>query len=406
MTGDNLKSPGRGISDTGLVSTTGRMLSHDVMSRSRSAYIHVPFCAHRCGYCNFTVIAGRDDLVGVYLEAIARELSWLDHPREVDTLYFGGGTPTHLSTDSLQRLLVTANIWFPLANGAEFTVEANPSDLNEEKLKLLVHHGVTRISLGAQSQDNAKLYQLERDHSSDQVTNAFYLARKYVDSVSVDLIFAAPDESLESWSADLDAMIRFGPDHLSTYGLTYEKGMFFWSRLQKGLLRCVEEELERSMYAMAIDRLTAAGFEHYEVSSFARPGRRCRHNEVYWSGGSYYAVGPSATRFVDGRRETNHRSTTSYVKLVLSGRSPVTEGEFLSPENLAREVLVFGLRRLAGIERATFFAQTGFSVEQLVADELSRLVAVGLLEDDGRYIRLSRQGLFVSDSIWPYFLRM
>ncbi|HEX5443544.1 MAG TPA: coproporphyrinogen III oxidase family protein, partial [Pirellulales bacterium] len=182
-------------------------------------------------------------------------------------------------------------------------------------------------------------------------------------------------------------------------------GAAFWGRLQRGDLRQADEELERAMYAEAIERLTAAGFEHYEVSNFARLGRRCRHNEHYWAAREYYAAGPGAARYLDGRREVNHRSTTAWMQRVLGGQSPVAEHEELSPEDRAREALVLGLRRLEGVARGEFRRQTGFEVEALMGAELGRLVKLGMLSDGGERVRLTRQGLFVSDSIWSSFLR-
>jgi len=372
---------------------------------ARSAYVHVPFCRHRCGYCNFTLVAGRDDLVDDYLRAIEIELTSLGEPREVDTLFFGGGTPTHLPPDKLRRLIDIARRQFPLADGYEFSVEANPADLDDAMVQTLAAGGVNRISLGGQSFSEDKLKILERDHLPQQLRSAVVSAREKIASVSLDLIFGVPGETLDLWQADLAEALALAPDHVSTYGLTFERGTAFWRRLLEGEFGRLDEELERSMYAAAIDALVAARFEHYEVSNFARTGHRCRHNEVYWSGASYFAVGPGAARFVDGRREMNHRSTTTYLKRVLAGQSPVAESETLAADDRARERLVFGLRRLAGVERTEFASQTGYEIDALVGEPLARMVAHGLLDDDGRNVRLTREGLFVSDAIWPHFLR-
>ncbi len=374
-------------------------------TRLRAAYVHVPFCAHRCGYCNFTLVAGRDDLVDRYLEAIALELARLGTPREVDTLFLGGGTPTHLPPELLARLIDSVRQWFHLAPGYEFSVEANPIDISPEVVDLLADHGVNRISLGGQSFDPAKLQVLERDHTPAVLRQSVELAQRRIDSVSLDLIFGTPGETLAGWQQDLQSAIALAPDHVSTYGLTFERGTSFWSRLEHGQLARLDEETERSLYAAAIDALTAAGFEHYEVSNFAQPGHRCRHNESYWSGAGYYAVGPGAARYVDGRREMNHRSTTTWLKRVLSGQSPVAESECLAPEDRAREALVFALRRLAGVDRASFNRATEYDVDALVGSKLAEFVRLGLFNDDGQIIRLTRDGLFVSDSIWPQFLR-
>lgn len=370
----------------------------------RSAYIHVPFCAHRCGYCNFTVIAGRDDLAEPYLRAIELELNQLERPHPVDTLFIGGGTPTQLSAVQLRRLLKLALHWFPLRQNYEFTVEANPSDLNEEKSDVLLDAGVNRISLGVQSFHPDKLARLERDHNVEQILAAVELARRFA-SFSLDLIFGAPGESRIDWERDVESAIELRPHHISAYGLTFEKGTTFWSRLNRGALQPCDEEEERHRYLFAIERITRGGFQHYEVSNFALPGHQSRHNETYWSGREYHAVGPGASRYVDGCRETNHRSTVAYLKKVLNGESPVAEAEQLSPEDRARESLVFGLRRMAGVERAEFAKRFGYSIDLLAGGELARLSAQGLLECDDRTVRLTNEGLLISDSIWPLFLR-
>lgn len=370
----------------------------------RAAYVHVPFCAHRCGYCNFTLVAGRDDLIVSYLQAIEKELELLGSPCEVDTLFFGGGTPTRLRGNDLDRLLKLTRRWFPLAPGYEFSVEANPADLDHEMLGALAAAGVNRISLGGQSFHADKLRTLERDHSGETLAAAIERSTKYIFSVSVDLIFGVPGETHAVWQQDLDQAIALGPQHVSTYGLTFERGTQFWNRLARGELARAGEELERDMYLAAIDTLAAAGIEQYEISNFAAAGHRCRHNETYWAGDSYHAIGPGAARYVDGRREMNHRSTTAYIKRMLAGDSPVAESETLDAENRAREMLVFGLRRIRGVDRAEFAARTGFEVETLVGKPLGRYIELGLLENDGPRLKLTRAGLLVSDAIWPDFL--
>lgn len=370
----------------------------------RSAYVHVPFCAHRCGYCNFTLIANRADLVDRYLSALERELCRLGSPRPVETLFIGGGTPTYLCPAALERLLQIVLSWFRPVSGYEFSVEANPGGLDTERVAVLAAYGVTRLSLGAQSFNSGKLRALDRDHSPADIEASVAQARR-LKSISLDLMFGAPGETMDVWQSDLRQALRLAPNHVSTYGLTYERGTTFWARRLRGELSQVAEESERAMYAEAIDRLAAAGFEHYEVSNFARPGHRCRHNEVYWAGLPYFAAGPGAARYVGGRREINHRSTTTWMSRVLAGESPVAEAEELTPEDRAREALVLALRRREGVSRQEFLRSTGFEIDRLVGGPLARHVKLGLLSDrDGR-LRLTREGLFISDSLWPYYLR-
>jgi len=369
----------------------------------RAAYIHVPFCRHRCGYCNFTVVAGREDLIPAYLDGLARELSLLDAPREVDTLFLGGGTPTHLAPHELESLLRLAHEWFQVATGGEFSVEANPRDITIERAAVLRDFGVNRLSLGAQSFHDRKLKLLERDHDAAIIRKAVEIGRTFVRSLSLDLIFGTPGETQADWERDLEEAISLAPDHLSTYGLTFERGTRFWSRRLHGELASAPEEIERAMYLAAIDRLTGAGFEHYEVSNFAKPLHRSRHNETYWRGGEYYAVGPGASRFVGGRRETNHRSTSTWLARLRAGKSPVAESEEISREEATRERVVFGLRMREGVDLAEIALATGVDPRQLLAKALARCASIGAIEQRGDHVALTREGLLISDSLWPSF---
>ncbi len=368
----------------------------------RAAYVHVPFCRHRCGYCNFTLVAGRDDLKPAYLAAIASELA--GEPQPVDTLYFGGGTPTRLSRGEFQQLSEVVLTRHPLVDGYEWTVEANPADLDTDYIAMLARLGVTRLSLGGQSVDDAKLKLLERDHRAVDIARVTQLAHGVGLAVALDLIFAAPGETLAGWQRDLDAAIELGVGHVSSYGLTFEKGTLFWNRQQRGDLPSLGESLELAMYELAIDHLTSAGFAHYEVSNFAKPGARSRHNQVYWSGDGYFAYGPGASWSVPPTRATNHRSTTTWLRRIESGVSPLEFTETLTREQLARERLVFGLRQLAGVDTVAFHQATRLTVNELAGPAIENFCRLGLLEHVGDRLRLTRHGLVVSDSLWPELL--
>jgi oxygen-independent coproporphyrinogen-3 oxidase len=370
----------------------------------RAAYIHVPFCRHRCGYCNFALVADRDDLLESYLAALDLELSWLEGPFEVDTLYLGGGTPSHLPPPLLQQLFEMVLRRFPLGENYEFSMEVNPADVHQELVDVMEHYGVNRVSLGAQSFSARKLKILERDHDATRIEQAVGLLADAIPSISLDLIFAVPGESLEEWNADLDHAIQLAPQHVSTYGLTFEPGTAFERRRQQDEFQQVSEETDRRMYETAIERLVASGMEHYEVSSFALQGKRSRHNETYWSGRSFFGVGPGAASYQQGRRVTNLRSTVGYLRRVHAGESPVVEQDELEPKERAREFLVLGLRRLEGVDEDQFERHSGFSLEELAGPALRRLVDLQLLEKTSRGIRLSREGLLISDSIWPELL--
>ena len=365
----------------------------------RAAYLHVPFCAHHCGYCDFAVAAGQDHLIDQYVEALALELARLETPAPVDTVFLGGGTPTHLSPAQLDRLLASVNRWLPLRPGGEFSVEGNPESVTADKVTVLANHGVNRVSLGVQSFRPDLLARLDRVHSPGHVGPALDRVRRRITNVSLDLIFGVPGQSVADWVADLDAALAFEPDHVSTYGLTYETGTPLWKRRRRGELTPVPEADELAMYERAMDRLPAAGLEQYEVSNFARPGRRCRHNETYWANEAYFGFGVGAARYVDGCRELNKRNTAEYVNTVLAGRSPTFQSECLPPEESARETAAVQLRRSAGIVRDRFREQTGYAIDDLSAGRATAYAAEGLLEDDGAAVRLTRRGRCLADAL-------
>lgn len=369
-----------------------------------SAYIHVPFCRHRCGYCDFSLVAGRDDLIDRYFQALARELSRVGHRLMLDTLYFGGGTPSHLGPDGIRQLFaILANAMVTNA-GAEVSLEANPLDVTIDFVAAARDCGVNRVSLGGQSLDAATLASLDRDHLPDDVRRAVDRLLSAACTVSVDLMIAAPGQSLAAVERDLEAVTSLGVQHVSVYCLTWEKGTNFDSLRQKGMLHRAEESLECDMFEATIDRLEAAGFEHYEVSNFARAGFRCRHNEAYWDCRPWEAFGPGAARF-DGRtRITNHRSTQAWMTRVLSGEDFTGDCDAMTQEQAARERVVVGLRRRDGVDREAFEQSSGFSLDAIAGGAVRRWVAGGLAQDNGQRVQLTRKGLLVSDALWAAIL--
>jgi oxygen-independent coproporphyrinogen-3 oxidase len=370
----------------------------------RSAYLHVPFCAHRCGYCDFTLVARRDDLIDAYLDALEIDLAQLQEPRKVDTLFFGGGTPTHLPAAQLKRLMDLALRWFPPVASAEVCVEANPAGLEDEKIAVLAAAGVNRVSLGVQSFDPAILKLLERDHRRDEIMSAVERMRPHIPNIGLDLIFGVPGQSYALWKETLDEALGLSPTHTSTYGLTFEKGTTFYSRLTKGSLQRCEEESEREMYALAMDCLPAAGLEQYELSNFAQPGFRSRHNEIYWKGLPFFGFGPGAARYIAGRRELNHRSVTTWIKRVRAGQSPIVDSEELSREERARERVMLGLRRTEGIDLSEFREETGVDFRNLAPESFSRNLGRGFMEEVDGHVRLTREGRFVADTVIVDFM--
>ena len=370
------------------------------LSIPKAAYIHVPFCHSRCPYCNFTVVANRLDLVDRYVEAVTRELTTLGSPHTVNTIFIGGGTPTMLPREPMVRLFEELRRWLPLADGGEWSIEANPQDVDRDLCLLLRDQGVNRISLGGQSFDTAKLKMLGRDHTGDQLASSIDIASQWFDEVSVDLIFGVPGEDMHVWKSDLESATSRCVSHLSAYGLTYEKGAQYWSQLQKGQIVAVAEETELEMYLYAIETLTQHGMTHYEVSNFARPGSECVHNQTYWQGNAWLGFGPGAAAYVGGTRSVNHRSTLKYIQRMETGKSPVAESQTLDWSMRTRERFIFGMRQLKGVQWSSLVSSGEPQAVEAIAQQLPKHIALGFLEWHDDYIRLTPQGLPISDSLW------
>jgi oxygen-independent coproporphyrinogen-3 oxidase len=372
----------------------------------RAAYIHIPFCQHKCGYCDFASLAGADHLADRYLSALEREMAAsLGESQEVDTIFVGGGTPTRLDSAQLDRLTAIIKRWLKLSPGGEWTVEANPGTLDGEKADVLVEAGVNRVSLGAQSFRPESLRVLERHHGRAEVERALEVVRPRFPRWSLDLIFGVPGSKLDDWQFDLEIAIAMGPAHLSCYGLVYEKGTALWNQWRRGEVRQVDEEVERAMYETTIDRLTHAGLVMYEISNFARPGQESRHNLVYWANDAYFGFGLGAARYLRGVRSVNTRDLSGYLRRIETGEPATGPSEELSAEARARETAVLMLRRTAlGIERRDFQRRTGFEIDHLAGPIIQRFRSEGLLQDDGSRLRLSRDGIFVADRVCCEFL--
>lgn len=373
----------------------------------RSAYVHVPFCQTICGYCDFYSVTIDKQSLHPLVDALIAEFQrqCAVQPVSLETIFVGGGTPTTLPTEELRRLLVALTARRDPAASLEFTVEANPATVSRETAETLVAAGVTRVSIGAQSFDASELRVLERIHHPPQVAQTVRMCRDAgVREINLDLIFGVPGQTLESWSRNLEQALSMGPDHLSCYALTYERGTPLFEQRESGRVKPVEEELEASMYEHTMDRLAAAGYEQYEISNFARPGRECRHNLAYWLDQPYLGVGPSACGFVAGVRYRNIPDHREYARAVADGRSPRISEERLEPDRRARETAMLALRLNRGIERTAFARRYGVDAARLFADAIEKHRALGLIALSAERIALTRAGRLVASAVTADFI--
>lgn len=374
-------------------------------------YVHVPFCFHKCHYCDFYSITRQtpermEQFVGLVLReahqwTLARPAQSL-RPR---TIFFGGGTPSLLPPDAMRRLLTGLSHRFDLSDVDEWTIEVNPATATEEYCRMLLECGVNRLSFGAQSFRREELAVLERHHDPDDVSRSLDMARRAgFRRLNVDLIYAIPGQDLASWSASLEEAIALNTSHLSCYGLTYEPNTPMAVKKRLGVIRGVDEAVELEMMHYARRRLGDAGLRPYEISNFAARGEECRHNLVYWTGGSYLGLGPSAASHLEGLRWRNLPHLGEWEQATAQGRIPAIDIEQLSPARRAGELAMLMLRLEAGLDLRFFAARTGHDARQLFADAIDPLARAGLLQISDDAIRLTAAGRNVADAISAEFL--
>ena len=367
-------------------------------------YIHVPFCLRRCKYCDFYSVAlegGARAKPDTFLDALDRELAGLPNDFAPETVFMGGGTPTALSDVQLARLFQSLKNHVDLRRVTEWSCEANPGTLNREKARLLLESGVNRVSLGVQSFDPQNLAFLGRIHSSAEARDSYLLLRDTgFRNINLDLIYGIPGSSRAVLERDLDHIVNLAPEHVATYCLIFEEGTPITKLRDKGEIAEVDDDEELEHYRLVRETLQVAGYDHYEISNFAKPGFECLHNHLYWSGGEYIGVGPAAHSHQRGLRYANMADLSEYCRALLKGESVRVSEERLDPEAKARETLIMLLRRLKGLSRDAFKTQTGFDYRDLRGKEIDWLCELGLLEETGGNLRLTEKGLFVSDSVF------
>ena len=325
-----------------------------------------------------------------------------DPPKNLQTIYIGGGTPCSLPKEQLLRLVTEITTRYP--DFEEFTIEVNPSQLNKETLTNLRKAGINRLSIGAQSFNQNELNLLGRDHSTDDITNAVKWARQAgFNNISLDLIFAIPDSTIKSWHHSLQAAINLTIEQISAYSLTYEPDTPLQQDIETGRLKPVDEETDRQMYLTAIDRLATVGIAQYEISNFAASGFPCKHNLRYWANKQYIGVGPAAGSYQLGQRTVNVANINEYVRRIKNNETTAAETETLTPLETACETAVLNLRRTCGIDLKEFKIRTGYDATELFAEPITQNKKAGLIKTENAKIALTRKAWPIADSILTDF---
>lgn len=374
-------------------------------------YVHIPFCFHKCHYCDFYSITRqtpqrmREFVTRLLTEADLWANSHNGPKISPRTVFFGGGTPSLLPIDQMSRLIYGLRERFDFSQLEEWTVEVNPATASLEYCQMLRETGVNRISMGAQSFDKAELATLERHHDPEDVPRSIHMAREAgFERINIDLIYAIPGQTLERWSENLAIAINMGLTHYSCYGLTYEPNTPIAVRKRLGQLVATDDSIELKMLHMTRKILSANDCPPYEISNYAAPGQECRHNLLYWHGGSYLGIGPSAASHVEGCRFKNRPHLGEWEHAIDAGHLPATDVEILNPQQRAGELIMLELRLSRGVVYSEYTARTGFDARSLYARQIDHLSQLQLIHADNRGFRLTDAGLNVADAIAGEFL--
>ena len=370
-------------------------------------YVHIPFCSSRCSYCDFATGLYQSELAERYVHAVVAEIRSSHHiDRHVDTIYFGGGTPSLLSPSQLDRILFALHDHFELDDSLEITLEINPGSVNSEKLREFHRLGVNRASFGAQTFDDAELAKLGRSHTAADTLKTFAELRSSgFANVSFDLIAGLPGQTLAQWQRNIDTALELQPDHLSFYLLEVHSGTPLAEHIRRGIQPVPDDDLAGVMYEWMLERASDDGYEHYEISNLCRPGFYSRHNVKYWTGAPYYGFGCSAHSY-DGQthRWSNQRDVLKYVELVEAGASPVVDEQQLSETDVRAEAVFLGMRLMQGIDIRRYRESFGVDLRAEHGEDLDRFSKAGLIEFAGDQIRLTRTGALLSNEVFSAFV--
>ena len=374
-----------------------------MQAKPTSAYVHIPFCTQICYYCDFSKVFIKNQPVDSYLEHLIEEYHSYDI-KKLRTLYIGGGTPTALSAPQLAFLLENLTDKLDLSYLEELTIEANPGDLDEEKIAVLKDSPVNRVSLGVQTFNDRMLKQIGRSHSEKDIyENIANLKKAGFDNISIDLIYALPKQTMEDVKTNVAKAIALDIPHMSLYSLILENHTVFMNRMRRGKLPLPKEDLEAEMFEYIIAELEKAGFEHYEISNFSKPGFESRHNLMYWDNAEYYGIGAGASGYVDGVRYKNHGPIRHYLQAVEAGNARVQE-EVLTLHEKMEEEMFLGLRKKSGVSKKRFEEKFGLSFEDQYGSVVAELTEQGLLVPDRDIVRMTKQGLFLGDTVAEKFI--
>lgn len=372
-------------------------------------YIHIPFCNSKCPYCSFFSIVAENELIKRnYLAALKKEIEIYrqKYPETViQSIYLGGGTPTTLSGRLIAEIIEICYKYFKIDKDIEITIESNPATFDFKKAGIIFQAGVNRLSIGAQSFSNKLLKNIGRIHDKKEILDSYHIARTIgFKNINIDLMFGLPGQTIRQFNKTLEEIVQLHPEHISLYGLSIETGTPFEKLLEKGIIKIPSDDIAYAMYQKAIDFFNNYGYEQYEISNFALPGKYCFHNQIYWKNQPYLGLGASSTSYIKNIRFKNFSDLNQYIYLLENNILPIKSKEILPLKEEMAETVILHLRMMEGLAKSDFIMRFKVPIESVFAEQLKRLKEQGLLDDNELHYFLTRKGISLSNIVFMEFL--
>ncbi|WP_129596745.1 radical SAM family heme chaperone HemW [Anaerophilus nitritogenes] len=370
-------------------------------------YIHIPFCVKKCFYCDFCSYPDTYN-ISAYMNAVKKEIKSFEKDLKeykIKSIFIGGGTPSIIPIDEMDKIMNLLHEKFHMDEKIEWSIESNPGTLNEEKIRFYLKSGINRLSIGLQAWQDHHLKRLGRIHTKDEFVKNYLLARKLgFKNINIDLMFSLPDQTFLEWKETLSQVIKLQPEHISSYSLKIEENTVFNELYEKGLLNIPSDEEDREMYHFAMDYLTSCGYEHYEISNFAKENKGSIHNQIYWENKEYIGFGVGAHSYFNNDRFSNEINIDDYILKIQNKKSPCITKEKIFKEDEMAETMFLGLRLIRGIDTKEFEKRFKISPLKIYKKSIDKFIQEGLLWNDGRNIGLTKRGIDVSNQIFVDFL--
>jgi oxygen-independent coproporphyrinogen-3 oxidase len=393
-----------------LVKNMKQTLKQKDMNRNNKMgmYIHIPFCIRKCNYCDFLSFDDKEYKINQYIDVLLEEIknhSYIVDNKSIKSIFIGGGTPSILTCEQIEKIMNQVNKYYVINNNAEISIECNPGTITKEKANAYINNSINRISLGLQSTNDNHLKALGRIHAYNDFEQNYYMLKEVgFNNINVDLMFGLPNQTINQWEQSLQKIIDLEPKHISMYGLIIEEGTDFYNKYKNRQLIIPEESIEREMYWLANSILEESGYNHYEISNYSKESYECKHNKIYWTMEDYLGCGLGAASFINGERKSNIRDLNEYILTNGEIDKIVCESKKISENNTIEEFMFLGLRLINGISKAEFERKFSYPIEKIYSNVLHSLEENKLIYDTNDRIKLTNKGIDVSNYVFAQFL--